>query len=127
MTINTFLHSDTLQPPLLIMTAKIYKSDCTILLMIVYRGVSETTSPERHHASATASVKGLVGRGTPEAVMNRPTETYTDRRRRTVIYSTAKHYNAILLTEDKTLLKIVQSHSEYSLRAVNWESLVRNL
>ena len=44
-----------------------------------------------------------------------------------IIYSTAKHYNAILLTEDKALLKITQSHSEYSLRAVNWESLVRNL
>ncbi len=41
-------------------------------------------APSSNHASATASAKGLVGGGTPEAVMNQPTETYTDRRRRTV-------------------------------------------
>jgi len=44
-----------------------------------------------------------------------------------IIYSTAKYYDAILLTEDKTLLKIARSTSNYSLRAVNWKSLIKNL
>ena len=53
--------------------------------MIVWRGVSETTRSERHAWKVDASVKERVGGGTPEAVMNRPTETYTDRRRETVL------------------------------------------